>query len=75
MRAIGNLRRICERYLPGRYDLEVVDMYQQPALARADRIVAAPTLVRRSPGPLRRLVGDLSDEARVLVDLSLPVPA
>jgi circadian clock protein KaiB len=73
-RAIVNARRICEQYLRGRYALEVIDLYQQPALAAEDQIVAAPTLLRMRPLPLRRLIGDLSDRARVLVGLGL-VPA
>jgi circadian clock protein KaiB len=71
MRAIENVRALCEEHLPGRYDLEVVDIYQQPGLAEDDGILAAPTLVRRLPLPLRRLVGDLSDPERVLGRLNL----
>jgi circadian clock protein KaiB len=70
-RAIENVRVLCEEHLPGRYDLEVVDIYQQPGLAEDDGILAAPTLVRRLPLPLRRLVGDLSDTERVLGRLNL----
>ena len=70
-RAIENVRGLCEEHLPGRYDLEVVDIYQQPGLAEDDGILAAPTLVRRLPLPLRRLVGDLSDPERVLGRLNL----
>jgi circadian clock protein KaiB len=70
-RAIENVKALCEEYLPGRCDLEVVDIYQQPGLAEDDRILAAPTLVRRLPLPLRRLVGDLSDPERVLGRLNL----
>jgi circadian clock protein KaiB len=70
-RAIENIRRICEERLQGRYELQVVDLYQQPALAAGEQIIAAPTLVKLLPTPLRRLVGDLSDEKRVLVGLDI----
>lgn len=71
-RAIENLRRICDGPLAGRVDLETVDIYQQPHLAELHQVVAAPTLLRLEPLPRRRLVGDLSDEARVLRGLDLP---
>ena len=71
VRAIENLRRICEEHLAGRYDLEVVDIYQQPEAAREFQLIAAPTLVRLLPEPLRRVIGDLSDEERVLRGLDL----
>ena len=71
VRAVANIKRICERYLPGRYRLDVVDLYQQPALAKLDDVLAAPTLVRTEPGPIRRVVGDLSDEGRVLNGLGI----
>jgi circadian clock protein KaiB len=67
MRAIQNVRRICEEHLAGTYQLEVVDLYKNLPLARGDQIIAAPTLVKRLPSPLRRLIGDMSDEQRVLV--------
>ncbi len=70
-RAITNIKAICEEYLKGRYRLEVVDVYQQPTLARGDQIIALPTLIRRLPHPLRRLVGDLSNTDRVLLGLDL----
>lgn len=70
-RAVENVKGLCEEHLMGRYDLEVVDIYQQPGLAEDDGILAAPTLVRRLPLPLRRLVGDLSDPERVLGRLNL----
>lgn len=73
LRAIANLKELCERYLPGRYDLQVIDIYQQPLLAGDDQIVAAPTLVKELPPPLRKLIGDLSDRERVLVRLDLQV--
>ena len=71
MRAIQNVRRICEEHLQGLYDLEVVDIYKNLPLARGDQIIAAPTLIKRLPLPLRRLIGDMSDEARVLVGLDI----
>ena len=71
MRAIQNVRRICEQHLRGVYDLEVVDIYKNLPLARGDQIIAAPTLIKRLPQPLRRLIGDMSDEERVLVGLDI----
>jgi circadian clock protein KaiB len=71
MRAIQNVRRICEEHLQGVYDLEVVDIYKNLPLARGDQIIAAPTLIKRLPVPLRRLIGDMSDEKRVLVGLDV----
>ena len=71
IRAIANLRRICEEYLDGRYDLEVIDLYQQPELAEGNHIVAAPTLIKKLPAPLRRLIGDMSDTDKVLIGLDL----
>ena len=71
MRAIQNVRRICEEHLQGLYDLEVVDIYKNLPLARGDQIIAAPTLIKRLPAPLRRLIGDMSDEQRVLVGLDI----
>ncbi|TPG67586.1 circadian clock KaiB family protein [Hymenobacter nivis] len=71
-RAVRNIKEICEQYLPGRYALRILDLYQQPHLAQQEQIVAAPTLVRVRPLPQRRLVGDLSDRATVLVALGLP---
>jgi circadian clock protein KaiB len=71
MRAIQNVRRICEEHLPGLYDLEIVDIYKNLPLARGDQIIAAPTLIKRLPVPLRRLIGDMSDEQRVLVGLDI----
>lgn len=70
-RAIANLRAICDEYLEGRYQLEVIDIHQQPTLARGEQIVAVPTLIRQLPRPLRRLVGDLSNKERVLIGLDL----
>jgi circadian clock protein KaiB len=71
MRAIENVRRICEEHLQGLYDLEVVDIYKNLPLARGDQIIAAPTLIKRLPQPHRRLIGDMSDEQQVLVGLDL----
>ncbi len=69
--AFRNLKRICEEHLPGSYRLEVVDLLQNPHLAQGDQILAVPTLVRKLPPPLRRLIGDLSNTERVLVGLDL----
>jgi len=71
VRAIANVRRICEEHLQGLYDLEIVDIYKNLPLARGDQIIAAPTLIKRLPLPLRRLIGDMSDEQRVLVGLDI----
>lgn len=71
LRAVKRIKEICEKELPGLYTLEIIDLYQQPARAVADQIVAAPTLVRRLPEPIR-LVGDLSDEQKVLALFKLP---
>ena len=70
-RAIANLRRVCEERLHGKYDLEVVDIYQHPAAAQQYQILAAPTLVKMLPLPLRRIIGDLANEERVLAGLDL----
>jgi circadian clock protein KaiB len=70
-RAIANMRKICEENLHGRYDLEVVDVYENPDATRELQIVATPTLVKLLPEPLRRIIGDLSDEERVLAGLNL----
>jgi circadian clock protein KaiB len=70
-RAISNLREICESELAGRYELEVIDIYQQPTLGAGEQIVAAPTLIKELPLPVRRLVGDMSDRERVLLGLDL----
>ena len=71
-RAIANARRILDSYLPGRYDLEVIDILQHPDAAEALLVIAAPTLVKMLPPPLKRLIGDLSDEEKVLLGLGLP---
>lgn len=77
-RSLGAVQRIttlCEQHLAGRYDLEVIDIYQQPGLAEAGDVVAAPTLVKLLPEPLRRVIGSMSDEGRVLVALGVPARA
>jgi circadian clock protein KaiB len=71
LRAFANLRDLCEQHLAGRYAIEVIDLVEQPSLARTDDVLAVPTLVRRLPPPLRRIIGDLSDADRVLVGLRL----
>ena len=70
-RSIFNIRNLCENRFRGRYKLEVIDIYQQPELARQEQIIAAPTLVKKLPLPLRKLVGDLSDTDRVMMGLDL----
>ena len=70
-RAITNIKAICNTYLDGRFDLEVIDIYQTPSLAKDEQIIAAPTLIKQLPLPLRRLVGDLSDHEHVLFGLEL----
>ena len=69
--AVENIKRICEQHLKNRYDLKVIDIYQQPNLARDEQIVAVPTLIKRLPPPLRRLIGDLSNLEKVLFGLDL----
>jgi circadian clock protein KaiB len=71
MRAIQNVRRICDEHLQGLYRLEIIDLYKNLPLARGDQIIAAPTLIKRLPSPLRRLLGDMSDEQRVLIGLDI----
>ena len=71
IRAIQNVRRICDEHLSGQYDLEVIDIHKNLSLARVDQIIAAPTLIRRLPKPPRRLIGDMTDERRVLIGLDL----
>ncbi len=70
-RAILNLKKICEENLKGRYELEIIDIYQQPVLAKDEQIIAAPTLVKKLPLPLRKLIGDMSDKDRILLGLDL----
>lgn len=69
--ALSNLRRICEEHLAGEYRIEVIDLLKDPKLARGDQIVAIPTLVRKIPVPLRKIIGDLSNTERVLVGLQI----
>jgi circadian clock protein KaiB len=68
---VENVRAICEQHLQGRYDLEVIDIYQQPILAKGEQIIAAPTLIKKLPLPLRRVIGDLSSTERVLLGLDI----
>ena len=69
--AITNLKKICEEYLSGRYELEVINLYQHPGLAKGDQIIAAPTLIKKLPLPLRRIIGDMSNKEKVLLGLDL----
>jgi len=71
IRAINNLTRICKEHLEGRYSIEVIDLLQRPQLAAGDQIIAVPTLVRRLPEPIKKIIGDLSSEERVLVGLDI----
>jgi circadian clock protein KaiB len=71
VRAINNLKVICEKHLSGRYELDIIDVYQNPELANQEQIIALPTLIKRSPEPVRRLVGDMSDTAKVLRGLGI----
>ncbi len=71
LRAITNVTRICEKYLQGYYRLDVIDLYQQPELAKSEQIVAAPTLIKQQPLPMRRVLGDMSKTERVLAGLGL----
>jgi circadian clock protein KaiB len=70
-KAIDNIQRLCEEHLAGRYDLTIIDIYQQPVLAKGAQIVAVPTLIKKLPPPLRRVIGDLSDPGRVLLALGV----
>lgn len=69
--ALSNLEAMCERHLPGRYTIEVIDLVKSPELAKAHQILAIPTLVRAVPEPIRRVIGDLSDESKALLNLDL----
>ena len=71
MAALANLKKICEEHLAGQYKLQVIDLLENPQLARGDQILAIPTLVRKLPMPMRRIIGDLSNNERVLVGLDL----
>ncbi len=69
--AILSVKALCEEHLAGRYDLQVIDIYQQPVLTKGEQIIAAPTLIKKLPLPLRRLIGSMADEQKVLVGLDL----
>jgi circadian clock protein KaiB len=69
--AVFNIKKICEEHLKGRYELEVIDIYQQPVLAKGEQIIAAPTLVKKLPPPLRKFIGSMRDVERILVGLDL----
>jgi circadian clock protein KaiB len=69
--AIQSIKRVCDEHLSGRYELEVIDLYKNLPLARKDDVIAVPTLIKREPLPLRRLIGDMSDETRVLAGLGI----
>jgi circadian clock protein KaiB len=69
--ALANLKKICEEHLAGQYDIEIVDLLERPQLAKGDQILAIPTLVRKLPEPMRKIIGDLSNTERVLVGLDL----
>lgn len=71
MLAISNLKTLCEKHLPGRYNIEVIDLMKNPALAQRDQIVAIPTLIRQLPEPLKRIIGDLSNAEKVLIGLDI----
>jgi circadian clock protein KaiB len=69
--AITNIKRICEDFLHGKYNLEVIDLYQNPSLAKGEQIIAVPTLIKKLPSPLRRIIGDMSNVDKVIVGLDL----
>jgi circadian clock protein KaiB len=71
MRAVVNIRKICEEHLEGHYDLEIIDISQHPTLAEGEQIIAAPTLIKKLPQPLRRFIGDMSQTERILLGLDL----
>ncbi|RPD48429.1 circadian clock protein KaiB [Hymenobacter sediminis] len=73
-RAVQNIKAICEQHLKSRYELLIIDIYQQPELAKQDQIIAAPTLIKKHPLPARRLIGDLSEHNKVLLALGLSPP-
>ena len=74
LRALSNLKRLCEEHLDSRYEIEIVDLVANPRLAAGDEIIAIPTLVRKLPAPMRKIIGDLSDAERVIVGLQLLPP-
>lgn len=69
--AINNIKKLCEEHLKGRYELQVIDIYQQPALAKEGELIAAPTLIKKLPLPLRRFIGDMSNEERILIGMGV----
>ena len=69
--ALTNLKKICEEYLEGKYELEVIDLFQYPSLAKDEQIIAAPTLIKKLPLPFRRIIGDMSDKEKVLLGLDI----
>jgi circadian clock protein KaiB len=71
MRAVANVRKLCEEHLRGRYELEVIDILQHPGVAEGEQIIAAPTLIKKLPPPLRRFIGDMSQTERILLGLDL----
>ena len=71
LQAFANLTKICEEYLAGRYNIEIIDLLEKPQLAKGDQILAIPTLVRTLPEPIRKIIGDLSNKERVLVGLDV----
>ena len=71
LRAVSNLKKLCEEHFPNDYDLEVIDIYENPTAAREEQIIAAPTLVKKLPRPLRKFVGDLSNTQKILVGLDI----
>lgn len=71
IRAFANLKRYCEEYVPGRYTIEVIDLVKSPQLAEGDQILAIPTLVRKLPAPMKKMIGDLSNSEKVIVGLDL----
>jgi circadian clock protein KaiB len=71
LRAIANIKHICEKYLPGKYSLEVIDIYQKPNLAKEEQIVAVPTLVKFRPSPLKRWIGDVTNSESVMAGLEI----
>ncbi len=70
-RAVENIRKLLEKNLKGRYELEIIDIYQEPEKARSEQVIAAPTLIKKLPLPLRRFIGDLSDSERILVGMEI----
>jgi circadian clock protein KaiB len=71
-RAVENVTKLCERHLAGRYSLQVIDVYQQPAVAKSEQVIAAPTLIKYLPLPIKRFIGDMSPTAKILHGMGLP---